>query len=281
MVVPERASSITNASSPFRYRANFASNMPLRGQKTTYWEGGVKSAGFIAGAGVLVSGSTAALVHVTDIYPSLLAHAARGIGGGATAASGPGGEPGDQPPFTLGDGIEQWLTMVNHPDRSAEDPRTEILHVVHLDSEHGPAVLRQGDYKLLADANTWDGQNGVWYATFGQSFLHNFSIKCPPPPGNASASQKPPGPGEPGHCVPNLAPCLFKVAGEGADPCEQRNIASVQPAILAQMTQRLAEYRGVTLRDMSTNRAKLPARCAPELNNGTWTPCFGSPPVAL
>ena len=134
--------------------------MPLRGQKTTYWEGGVKSAGFVAGAGVPVSGSTAALVHVTDIYPSLLAYAARGIGGGAAAAaaaSGPGGEPDDQPPFTLGDGIEQWRTMVNHPDRPAEDPRTEILHVVHLDSERGPAVLRQGDYKLLADTNTWDG----------------------------------------------------------------------------------------------------------------------------
>jgi arylsulfatase B len=63
------------------YRSNYASNMPLRGQKTTYFEGGVRSAAFVSGAGVHGSGSkSSAMIHVTDLYPSLLAHAARGIG---------------------------------------------------------------------------------------------------------------------------------------------------------------------------------------------------------
>ena len=63
------------------YRSNYASNMPLRGQKTTYFEGGIRSAAFVSGAGVHGSGSKSnAMIHVTDLYPSLLTHAAHGIG---------------------------------------------------------------------------------------------------------------------------------------------------------------------------------------------------------
>ena len=46
--------------------------------------------------------------------------------------------------------------------RPATPPRTETLHVVHVAGEGGPAVLRVGDYKVIADTNTWDASNAIW-----------------------------------------------------------------------------------------------------------------------
>jgi arylsulfatase A-like enzyme len=273
------------------YRSNYASNMPLRGQKTTYWEGGVRSAAFVSGVGVSAAAAGARsnkLIHVTDLYFSLLAHATHGVGrhsvgGGehATAQEELAGLLADQPPFVLGDGIEQWQTIVLDPTRPdpSVDPRTETLHVVHVDSEAGPGVLRVGRLKLFAANDSWAGKNAVWYPTVGQSFArNNFTVRCavPPPsgPGGNASFPTPPGVGQRGYCDPGIAPCLFDVV---ADPCEQINLATERAEDVARLLRRLDEYRAFARTDRSASARKLPKRCLPGANNATWRPCYGSP----
>ena len=51
--------------------ASAGTNWPLRGQKATMWEGGVRGVGFVAGAGIppAVAGTTShTLIHVTDWF---------------------------------------------------------------------------------------------------------------------------------------------------------------------------------------------------------------------
>ena len=281
------------------WRSNYASNMPLRGQKTTYFEGGVKSAAFVSGFGVNGGRRNRALIHVCDLYPSLLNHAAAGTsilatpGGPAVAGDTAraaedvllllGGEK--QPPFTLGDGIQQWSTIVMADDQLEQEPRNETLHCVHIMSEGGPAVLRVGDWKLFANGTAqpdwWDAKNAVWFQTVGQSATsNNFTIQCPPPPqegGNATGGTPiPPPAGHPGYCKPNVAPCLFNIK---ADPCEQRNVAANNSAVVAALLARLEDFRLSAYRDMTVHRKALPDQCLPPQKNNTWAPCFGTPPL--
>jgi arylsulfatase B/arylsulfatase I/J len=47
-------------------------NYPLRGEKATIWQGGVRSAGFITGPGIPKNSSSDQLFHVTDWLPTVL-----------------------------------------------------------------------------------------------------------------------------------------------------------------------------------------------------------------
>ena len=304
------------------YRSNYASNMPLRGQKTTYWEGGVRSASFVSGAGVGVAQRgvrSDKLIHVTDLYFSLLAHATRGLGGSVTsdAAEQELAELlAEQPPFVLGDGIEQWRTIVLDPTRPAVDPRNETLHVVHVEAEAGPGVLRVGRLKLFAANDSWDGKNAAWfpstcshshkfplrtldftpllleivlisvntnhsplYSAIGQSFTRqNFTVHCTlPPPSGPGGNASFPTP--PAQGSPGY--CDPGVApclfDVVADPCEQVNLAAERPADVVALLRRLDEYRAFARTDRSKTAAKLPKRCLPPANNWTWRPCDGSP----
>ena len=81
-------------------------NWPLRGEKHTLWEGGMRGIGFVHGEMLQTKGKTSTgLMHVTDWYPTLL-HAA-----------------GLSPEEGL-DGIDMWETVVG----GAPSPRKEILH---------------------------------------------------------------------------------------------------------------------------------------------------------
>ena len=49
-----------------------ANNYPFRGWKFSLWQGGVRSAGFVAGPGVPVGKNYPSLFHVVDWQPTLL-----------------------------------------------------------------------------------------------------------------------------------------------------------------------------------------------------------------
>ena len=49
-----------------------ANNYPFRGWKFSLWQGGVRSAGFVAGPGVPVGKNYPNLFHVVDWQPTLL-----------------------------------------------------------------------------------------------------------------------------------------------------------------------------------------------------------------
>lgn len=163
----------TDNGGPAHLGGNMASNIPLKGRKTEYWEGGIRGVGLIAGAGITAAPGfiNNESVHVCDFYPSLAQHAARGIGPGALshaeAEAVLNEAMGDQPSFALGDGVALWDTLAS----GAPSPRNETIHVSHTPSKgeetSGPSgVLRAGRYKLVSNiGNAWS--TGLWYSTPG------------------------------------------------------------------------------------------------------------------
>eukprot|EP00755_Sulcionema_specki_P031208 Sspe_Gene.96174::Locus_68675_Transcript_1_1_Confidence_1.000_Length_387::g.96174::m.96174 len=119
----------TDNGGPTPNQKNMGSNMPLKGAKGTMWEGGVRGAALVYGAGLEKKGYVnTRLMHVMDLYFSIPTLAARGIGG--SEATSPESKRlaevlADQPPFLDGDGQDVWDAIAKD-DASAE--RTELVH---------------------------------------------------------------------------------------------------------------------------------------------------------
>ncbi|XP_066269664.1 arylsulfatase B-like [Branchiostoma lanceolatum] len=131
------------------------SNWPLRGFKTTLWEGGVRGVGFVNSPLLKVKERTSdALLHISDWFPTIVR-----LAGGSTFGTKPL------------DGYDVWDTI----SEGASSPRNEILHNIDpltwsTNSEaskihgHGTfntavkAAIRVGDWKLL----TGNPGNGDW-----------------------------------------------------------------------------------------------------------------------
>lgn len=118
---------------PFDERGS-SGNLPLRGQKHTLWEGGVRVPAFLHGPaiGVPAGKVTHRLVAHVDWLPTLLLR----------------GQGSLSQPLPL-DGVDQWAALT---DPSAPAARTELLHNYDISSKpvkHFRGALRVGDLKLL------------------------------------------------------------------------------------------------------------------------------------
>ncbi|XP_042209997.1 arylsulfatase J-like isoform X2 [Homarus americanus] len=101
-------------------------NWPLRGNKSTLWEGGTRGAAFVHSPLLPNPGTVShQLVHVTDWYKTLV-----GVAGGVV--------PEDT------DGVDQWAAITG----SSPSPRTNMIYNID-NTTHFVAGLRIGDYKLL------------------------------------------------------------------------------------------------------------------------------------
>ncbi|XP_052697879.1 arylsulfatase B-like [Crassostrea angulata] len=115
-------------------------NYPLRGGKTTLFEGGTRATAFVSGAGIKKSNiEYSGMIHAVDWMPTVLSAA------------------GGTPDPTL-DGIDQWDSL----QKAGESKRTEFIYNIDdLKPENcGHAAIRMGDYKLI------DGYPGAyqdWY----------------------------------------------------------------------------------------------------------------------
>ncbi|CAH3182779.1 unnamed protein product [Porites lobata] len=110
-------------------------NWPLRGEKGSLWEGGVRGVAFVHGNMLQRTGVTCnELFHVTDWYPTLLYLA---------------GIEKDSDSSAL-DGYNIWSAI----SEGAASERTEILHYIDGDT----AAIRVGDMKLLLNVTNKD-----WY----------------------------------------------------------------------------------------------------------------------
>ena len=110
-----------------------ASNFPLRGQKNTWWEGGVRGVAFVRGtsadsyasAGFAVpAGVRGQLMHATDWLPTL---------GSVAGFSLSGTKPRD--------GVDQWRTIA----QNVPTLRTSML----IDAVDGTGAIRDDRYKLV------------------------------------------------------------------------------------------------------------------------------------
>ena len=108
-------------------------NPPYRGGKGETFEGGVRVPCILRWPHRVPAGQTVAeLIHVVDLYPTLLGQAGASL---------------DQP-LPL-DGMDMWNTITSDQD----SPRREVVHALpgeHIDT--GPMSIRQGAYKLVDGA---------------------------------------------------------------------------------------------------------------------------------
>jgi len=99
-------------------------NGPYRDGKGSLYEGGTRVPAFVNWSGHVKAGSVDQMIHVVDMYPTLIA-----LAGGSTAKSKPL------------DGMDVWQTISD--DRPS--PRSEIVYNVEIFR----AGIREGDWKLV------------------------------------------------------------------------------------------------------------------------------------
>ena len=122
--------------------ANVASNGAFKGGRGGLHEGGVRAAAFVWWPGQVQTGICTELLHVVDLYPTLLKLA--------------GVAPQQTKPI---DGVEAWDTIA----RGKPSPRQEVL----INVEEFRGALRMGDWKL------------IWQATL-PSKLELFNLRADP-----------------------------------------------------------------------------------------------------
>ena len=103
-------------------------NDPLRGQKNTLWEGGVRVCAFASWPGVLKPRSCAAVIHAADWFPTLAGllelRQAQSLGW---------------------DGIDRWAAIAG----AGETARPKPLCIVHKSGRAVYESHRDGDWKLI------------------------------------------------------------------------------------------------------------------------------------
>ncbi|XP_034232339.1 arylsulfatase B-like [Thrips palmi] len=246
--------------------SNHASNWPLRGQKWTLFEGGVRGAAVVWSPKLAKPGSIhEGMVHVTDWLPTFYQAA--------------GGDLDD-----LGkiDGISQWDSLTQP---AARFPRNEVL--VNIDEG---AALIQGDLKLVKGEQYRDlsgylgvaGREAVNPAYDVDAVLQSEAAaalgSCTPPLTAAlvrrlRAEASAPRLGveaeacREGGAALNLtcSPyCLFDLR---ADPCEARDVRALHRGQGDLMLRRLAEWEALTVPQLNKD---VDEAADPRRHNMTW-----------
>jgi len=217
-----------------RYGGN---NWPLRGEKGTLWEGGIRGVAFVHSpllgrrAGTVSSG----LIHINDWFPTLVA-----LAGGDTTG------------LSL-EGYDVWKTIAE----GDPSPRKEILHNIDpLTERHGlllniskfdnrvQAALLVGNWKLITGyPGTKVGVND-WIAPPEDTHIHSVYATDPD--------------------WKNI--WLFDIS---SDPLEKADLFETHRDIAVNLLNRLAEYQSTAV------PARFPMydlRCNPNNHNGFWGP---------
>ena len=233
-----------------------ASNFPLRGGKTTLWEGGVKATAFVAG-GILDNNRRGltmdALMHISDWLPTLSALA--------------GVEFGAETEQEL-DGFNQ-LENILSGEISQYEPR-EIL--VHNILPNGCMVgvcgaIRWRNWKIIVgkEADSVNHCETMWCPPANESIADDMTIQC-----SENGDYDFPLVNVMTDCVYNGIPCLFDI---DSDPCEYADLRESEPEIYDFMYNLLLEYNESQL--TPTLYSLHPADydgSNPALYNGFWSP---------
>ena len=209
-----------------------SNNWPLRGNKATIFEGGVRGTGFVWGSKLpKLNYDNHQLIHVTDWLPTIV----EGIAGLEL----------DKDKWKL-DGYNVWPAITTNE----ESPRKEIL--IDLNPPYpgfiGQAAMRIGDWKLIIGqpncslhgrAHVGDSCPDGW--------VHlNGSIELPP-------------------ITPSLT-WLFNITG---DPNERNNVADQYPEVVKQLKERIEYYNSTHIVQLDP---PLDPRSNPDNFGGVWTP---------
>lgn len=273
-------------------------NYPLRGEKNTLWEGGVKAVGFVHSAllppsvvGKVYSG----LVHVSDWFPTLLQLAAAGATGGGLVREGEGGVKAAREDGL--DGFDVWMAITTN----GTSPRTELLHNIDILADSatgsrgfGNAAIRMGSYKLIV-GNAVGGRGELNVTHFVAPGCN--ATRCPALTPSSDTitdsnhtvninrksnvdgrhySLRAAAAAAGGECAGDTNTTdtwLFNIA---ADPYELCNLAKSLPEQVERMVERLAFYNRTAVPPLNANITDDPA-ADPASRTGSFTPkgCWG------
>lgn len=244
-----------------------ASAWPLRGEKDSLFEGGVRVPGIVWAPAPLWRGVGTEydrFFHATDWLPTLYEVA----GGNATNLTGI-------------DGVSHFQSL---NDATVPTPRSEVL--LNIDPIDGNAALVQAPYKLVsgsfprastdwlalpgerekAEAETQHAREACMKSAVYKVFeKHGLKPSCgekgdvysTPISCGARDESKP-------ICNSTQAPCLFDIV---ADPCEYRNIAEEKPQIVEQLQARIKAFEQTAVKP--GNLPRDPA-ALPKNHGGVW-----------
>ncbi len=279
------------------------SNAPLRGAKATMYEGGMRAAAFVSGAGLApaVRGSVShELYSLVDWLPTI----ATGIAGVPLAeAAAPKHAYQPAPPPV--DGVDIWQSL----STGAASPRTSAL--LYLDPFNcfagvdvpcavpGQAAIRSGAFKLISGhVGTYQGATGNVTTQFCGA--HDGDLQPTLPPLNVTPATSPPfcpsgwvaldggvrappeEAGAGGACastpcrLPGASPLLaggvflYNVVD---DMAEEHDLAAAMPGKVAEL---LAALQAINATNVPQSNSALDPAAAPSKHGGVWTPWRGS-----
>lgn len=269
------------------------SNWPLRGAKSTLWEGGTRVPTFIYSktllkkTGIVYDG----LLHITDWFPTLV-H----LAGGQTS------------PFM--DGLDQWLAL----SRGWPSPRTEFVY--NINDVKKTAAIRSGDYKLIVGSpgryNNWypaktkpacnskeeqqsyqfeqeqlrandlldqqKSQQGWWF-TSPLKFINGFARRASEISGAYRTWQSMGDWYTQYRCdrfleahqleEKRLRPPSLQLFNIKDDPLEKYNLADKKPVLVKKLMMRLREYKKTLVKAQNQPSTKL---ASPKNYDGIWSP---------
>jgi len=214
-------------------------NWPLRGGKSSLWEGGMRGVGFVHSPLIKHSGTiNSGLIHISDWFPTILSLAGRDTTGLNV------------------DGFDVWRSISD----AEPSPRKELLHNIDpLTPKHGSrlniskfdnrvqAAIRVGNWKLITgnpDPVTPAPMKNSWIAPPEDADIH--SVRNPDPVSK------------------NV--WLFDIS---SDPYEKTDLFESHRDIAVDMLNRLAEYQSTAV---PPRFPKMDRRCNPKDKDGIWGP---------
>ncbi|XP_019860668.1 PREDICTED: arylsulfatase B-like [Amphimedon queenslandica] len=212
-----------------------SSNWPLRGNKATVFEGGVRGISFVWSTKLRKSNyDNNAMMHITDWYPTII----EGIAGMTLDTKGL-------------DGFNMWDTI----NDDTPSPRTEILH--QLDPPKydertqfiGQAALRQGDWKLIIGQPNCSEKLGphTVYDLCPIGWIHlNGTIE-----------------------EPEVNPSLTWLFNVKDDPNERNELSASHPEIVSKLKELIEAYNATHIVQMDP---PIDPRSDPKKFGNIWTP---------
>ncbi|XP_077515182.1 arylsulfatase B-like isoform X2 [Amblyomma americanum] len=268
-----------NGAAATSYGMYAASPWPLKGEKQTLWEGGVRVPGLLWTADPLWNGPGSVyerLFHATDWLPTLYEIA--------------GGSPGDLGPDL--DGVSHLRSL---RDPKSAVPRGEVL--LNIDPIENHSAIIKGQYKLVIGTDL-GGRSDRWIPISGnvdpdgnaatrameackdsvvtrvlssldfartqcgekkQAFLNGGLYSKPLECARVHTQHRT-------ACDSTVAPCLFDII---EDPCEYHNIADEKPEVTRRLLSRLECYKQTAV---PPGNLEPDERSNPSLHNNAWVP---------
>merc|ERR1719242_706927 len=236
------------------------SNFPLRGSKSTLWEGGVKATAWVTGGYLHDSRrgkSMGALMHISDWFPTLCELAGVDY---------------------LADGVQELdgysqLENVLSGETNKYNPREILIHNIQPNGCDVDVcgAIRWRNYKIIvgkeADKTGAAKCQSTWCPMANYTMVDTMTIQCSDN-GNYAYPDF-----EPKHNCPYTKnggyPCLFDIE---SDPCEYTDLRESEPAIYTKMYNLLLKYNAT--QSLPTLYSMHPTDINgsnPALFNGFWS----------